>query len=448
MRYGNFCNAGRTSVNIGDYLQFLVTEYLFRRMGVPEDEVVYFGFRELETYRGEELCFPFCYSVIDFVKDGRIAISDRIRPVFLAVTLSTVDRFMDVDEFLEDGYNRQYLEHYGPIGCRDEMTHDMVRSHGIPAYINGCMTAVFPREEGPRGDRILFVDAPRALLPHLPEGFLERGEFSTQQYYFNEGEIADFRGMFRFVSGKYEHYKTVAQMAVTSRLHVALPLAAAGIPAILAKDYVDGRFSFIESYLPTYGKEDYGAIDWNAEARDWEPVKKLLLSHALGRIRKDVEEGSLRSMEEELTSFFQTRDKRGRYFPSHAVTHTNGERFDAYAKTYWKSNQRQRYGLWGASKNNLSYWRQHIASGYPKAELVALFDSFRTGDMEGIPYQHPEKILSSPADLCIIVCSVGAAQAARRLFRSSGFPEKRYCIVSDTFLAEEDARDEDLEVIE
>lgn len=445
MKYANFKDTGRTSVNIGDYLQFIAAEYLLRLMNVPEDDIVHLGFRDLAQYDGEPVVFPFCYSIIDFVSGGKISISPKIKPAFFAVTLSTVDKFMDVDQFLEDKYNYAYLIEHGPIGCRDEVTYDMLKRHGIPAYINGCMTAILPKNTDCSGDKVLFVDAPKALLPYIPDALLKNCTFSTQQYYFMPSDVEDYTAMFAFVANKYKNYQEIAKIAVTSRLHVALPLTAFGIPVVLAKDSVDGRFSFIEKYLPVYGKERYEEINWTPSVPDIEQIKNLLITHALGRIQGSLSESELRRMEQELTYSFQMRAVRSEYQSSYAATHTNGQRFDEYARKYWKADQPIKYAFWGISENNLGYWTNHIETRYPRAELTMLFDSFREGRLLGIPYQKPEKIIQY-SDIHVIVCSVGAAQAAQKLFNLWNLNPKQYCIVSDCFIQKDDVRREPFDI--
>ena len=137
MKYANFKDTGRCSVNIGDYLQFMAADYLLYLMNVPKSDIVYLGFQEVIEYKGEDVIFPFCYSIIDFVRDGKISISSKIKPYFFAVTLSTVDKFMDLDQFLSDEFNYNYLSAHAPIGCRDEITYQLLSEHYIPAYING-----------------------------------------------------------------------------------------------------------------------------------------------------------------------------------------------------------------------------------------------------------------------------------------------------------------------
>lgn len=440
MKYANFKDAGRCNINIGDYLQFIVTEYLLNAMNVPDRDIVRLGFHELADYDGEEVIFPFCYSIIDFVHNGKIEISDKIKPVFLAVTLSTIDKFMNLDRFLEDGYNKRYLTQFGPIGCRDEITYNAMQKHGIPSYINGCMTAIFPTKPEIKGNKVLLVDAPKTLLPYIPAKFFRNCECYTQQFYFDKDAVADFKDMFRFVKEKYQYYAENAQIVITSRLHVALPLTAMGIPVILAKDNVDGRFSFIERYIPIYDKKEYQNINWNPEVPQFEKMKKILMDHALGRIQGDVAEEILREQESQITDCFISRKKIPEYKPSHTITHTNGERFDEYAERYWKQHEKIKYAFWGVSDNNFEFWKEHIESQYPNAELVAIYDSYREGKILNLMYQKPEAIKKN-SDVCIIVCAVGAAQAARKLFKNMGLVQSQYCITSDCFIADEDVEE-------
>lgn len=437
MKYANFSTLGRMSVNIGDYLQFIVTDYLYSLMGVDENEVVRISFDEVETYDGEAVILPFCYSFIYFVKSGKISISNKIKSVFLAVTLSTIDQFMNLDEFFSDDDNRAYFLKHSPVGCRDEITYNIFVKYGIPAYIHGCMTAIFPKYSGSPGKKTLFIDAPKSLLPFIPDSLFDEYEFSTQQYYLDKSDCMNYRKIFEFVRSKYQYYRQTAKLVVTSRLHVALPLTAFGIPVILAKDHVDGRFSFIEAYLPIYSRENYGKINWSPCIPDMENMKELLIEHAVGRIRGNMDQSELIKREDYLTNFFMSRKIENDYKNSHTATHKNGDRFDEYAAQYWNKDEKIKYALWGATENNAEYWKNHIETHYPNAELAAVFDSFREGELFRIPYQHPEKIIKD-SGIYIIVCSVGAADAALKLFKELNIDKSRYCITSDCFISGND----------
>lgn len=436
MKYANFKDTGRRSVNIGDYMQFMAADFLLKQMNVPDRDIVYLGFHDIGQYSGEEVVFPFATPSLILYPTGKstsLTKSNR----FFAVTLSTVDKFMDTDQFLNDEHNHAYLIKHAPIGCRDEITYRMLTAHGIPAYINGCMTAVLPKYTGRPGNKVLFVDAPKSLLPYIPNTLLENCEFSTQQYYFEQSEILNFKKMFAFVEDKYRGYQQNAKLVITSRLHVALPLAAFGISVILAKDRVDGRFSFIEEYIPIYGKERYTEINWSTTPPDMEQMKAVLIRHALGRLQGNMNEVELRRIEWELTNQFLARNIKSVYQSSHETTHHNGLFFDTYAAKYWRKDKPIKYAFWGISQNNLEYWKTHIENRYPLATLTAVFDSFQDGQLLGFPYQRPEMIAHYP-DIYVIVCSVGAAQAARKCFNEWNIDKRRYCIASDCFIGPDD----------
>ncbi len=62
-------------------------------------------------------------------------------------------------------------------------------------------------------------------------------------------------------------------MVITSRLHVAAPCLAMGVPVIFAKSYVDHRYDVLEPFIPLYGEGDFASINWQPEAIDMEQTK-------------------------------------------------------------------------------------------------------------------------------------------------------------------------------
>jgi len=440
MKYANYCKSVSNSINIGDYIQFFALSFLYEQMGISDRDICYIGLNDVVNYDGDEIVLPINFSIQHFVKDGRIAIPPQVTPVFLAVRLTTVSRHIDPDVFLNDEHNRNYFIRYSPIGCRDEMTYNYFEKYGIPAYINGCLTAVFPKSHELSGKNIVFADAPRNLLQWIPENLLNSEiVFTTQQYSFSEHEIKDYRKIFDFVRSKYDFYKKNAQLIVTSRLHVALPCTAFGIPVVLAKDSVDERFSFIEKYIPIYDNEHYREINWSPEVPDIEPLKNYLTNLAISRIKTVMETAKNGNT---LTSMFQARKKQEKYKDSHMITHRNGDRFEEYASKYWtpKGNKVIKYGLWGANAINAEYWKHLIETKYPNAKLSAMYDRYRKDELFGIPFVTPDALADLP-DVCVIVCGISATADALRLFKRLGITEERYAIVSDCFISQDDISD-------
>ena len=438
MKYGNFCNQGRTNINMGDYLQFWAVSCLYEQMGVPDSDVRYIGQCEAIDYCGETMILPINSSIHLFTKEGKIAISPDITPVFLGIMITTVERYDDVDSFLQEPHNRDYFLRYSPIGCRDETTYDYLVKYGIPAYINGCLTVTFPKVSELPGKSVIFADVPKDLLEWIPDWMLNSHIiFRTQQKNFTEEEIRDYPRVFDFVRSSYDFLKQNAKLVVTSRLHVALPCTAYGIPAILVKDHVDTRFSFIERYLPIYDCDRYADINWSPEVPDIEPLKERLINLAINRIQVAVE--TVKSGEL-LTAEFKARSKQGAYTNSHTSFHQAGYRFTEYAKKYWVVKEKAiKYALWGVNANTAEYWKNFIESQYPNAELVAVLDRYKQGSLSdiSIPLQNPDALACMP-DVCVIVCAISARSDALNLFKHLEFTPDRYVFVSDEFLTRED----------
>ena len=437
MRYANFCDQGRTNINIGDYLQFMAISNLYKRMRVPAEDIYYIGQKDTIDYRGEEILLPINNSIHLFLQDGKIAISPHITPVFLGVVITTANRDYDIDAFLQDKHNHDYFLSHSPVGCRDEATYAYFMKYDIPAYINGCLTATFPKAEKLSGESIIFADAPKNLLKWVPNNILDANIlFTTQQFQFNEEAIKDYHKIFDFVRAKYEYYMQNARLIITSRLHVALPCAAFGIPVVLAKDIVDTRFSFIEQYLPIYCREQYKDIDWNPKAPNFEAIKEQMTSLAISRIEAAM---SIAKNGRALTAAFKTRNKQNQYHNSYASIHKTGYRFDEYAKKHWALKKGAiQYALWGVSADTVEYWRNHVESQYPNAQLTAVFDRYKHGkQLGGITLINPDAVADMP-DICIVVCAVSAVEDALKLFKRLNIRDDRYIIATDRFISEDD----------
>ena len=406
-------------------------------MHIDERDVFPISMKDVVDYDGEELILPIQFTINDFIKNGEISISKKITPVFLALALTPTMPVYDTETFFTNERNVNYFLKHSPIGCRDEYSYNVLRTYGIPAYINGCLTISFPRKDEPLGEYVFFVDAPKDLLPYIPPSLLKNKiDFATQQFYFNESDIKDFHKIFSFVRTKYEFYKKNAKMIITSRLHIALPCTAFGIPVVLAKDNVDERFSFIEAFIPIYSKENYQNIDWQPNVPNTEPIKKQMTDFAISRIKSTMENAKFKSA---FTSLYTERPKREEYKNPHIVMHKNGYRFEEYADKYWKNRSAEivEYALWGASPHVAKYWKDLIETKYPNAKLSAVFDRYKKGEVFGLPLKSPES-LSKMNDVCVIVCAISAASDALQLFKRLEIGEERYCIVSDCFISMDD----------
>lgn len=121
----------------------------------------------------------------------------------------------------------EYLRKYGPIGCRDWTTVDLLLSVDVPAFFSGCMTTtvdtVFPDlpQRPPSSAPVAYVDMPPETVP---DGAIT---------YKHSSDAIRFRGFPRNVDRAIElleTYRGQHSAVVTSRLHCWLPAKSIGVP--------------------------------------------------------------------------------------------------------------------------------------------------------------------------------------------------------------------------
>lgn len=119
-----------------------------------------------------------------------------------------------------------YLKQYGPVGCRDHTTADLLLSAGVPAFFSGCITTtvttLFPDlTTPPPADALVgYVDVD---LSKVPIG---------SPLYRQSADVVRFTPFVRNIDiavQMLDDYRTHHRQLVTSRLHTYLPGRSIGI---------------------------------------------------------------------------------------------------------------------------------------------------------------------------------------------------------------------------
>ena len=184
--------------------------------------------------------------------------SDRLTPLVISFHLAETATLGDgaslpPAETLLRGENLAYLRRVAPIGARDLSTLRRLQEHGVEAYFSGCLTLTLPeRDPAKAEDYVAVVDLPRQLvkacrrrtssplrlLTHDEPGVLTTRERSARA----EELLASYRR---------------ARCVVTTRLHVALPCLAMGVPVLLVRTQPDDpRFSGLDALVRCSTPED------------------------------------------------------------------------------------------------------------------------------------------------------------------------------------------------
>lgn len=169
MKYGLLNNTGRM-INAGETLMHAGIKEVYKRLGIPKEDIIAVERDRLYDYEGEYLLLPM-NSYFDSYDRGekkrmKNFLSERIIPIFIgihAVTERQVEKFAR-------------YSHHGPFGCRDVETMKAFRRAGMEAYVSGCLSICQPRMERTRGTTTFLIDVPEELYPFIPEEILQNSE--------------------------------------------------------------------------------------------------------------------------------------------------------------------------------------------------------------------------------------------------------------------------------
>ena len=233
---------GADKQNLGDWIQMLAMEYLFREWGIQEYLRV--PRNTAANYAGETVIVPWNGVLFDMNCNRQwhetFPFSDKIIPIFFSMYYHGV--------YMRES-TMNHFNKFAPIGCRDEVTMELMKKNGIPAYISGCVTALFPRRDQREvmQNKVLLVDAPKGIEDYMPEELRTDILYGTNLYPVKrlEGEhymtAEESEAAYNCAKENLRFWCENAKLIVTSRLHVAIPCMAMGIPVVLAKKQFDKR---------------------------------------------------------------------------------------------------------------------------------------------------------------------------------------------------------------
>lgn len=273
--------------NIGDAIQNLAVENIYAKAGIPAKELLHINRDELNTYQGEN-----CHLIMQsWFGDSRgvfpLPWNKKITPIFLGFHITSGNHTRE--RFISENIHEK-IKAYEPIGCRDRNTRDFLKKNGIDAYFSGCMTLTFDkRTEKPIKSKIFAVDIDRGIIKRLPKEIVEKADFSISHiYYWNHYPLTDEDAKIFEQEARHilERYKKEATLIITSKIHVAMPCIAMGIPVVfITENPYDIRFDVLRGILPIYSRRDIKYIDWTPNAPDITELKQAIIDNAVAQIK-------------------------------------------------------------------------------------------------------------------------------------------------------------------
>jgi hypothetical protein len=207
-----------------------------QRTGVDTDLEVITAHRDASIYEPipEDtwiLCFGWFMHSLFRMRHG-FPLHGNLRPVF--VSFHCNKRELLTPDAIE------YLRRYGPVGCRDWTTVDLLLSIGVPAFFSGCLTTtidtVFPDLTAPPGPDapVAYVDVPADDVPPGAPTFRHSSDAVRRRSF-----VANVYAALELL----ETYRRKHRGVVTSRLHCYLPLRSLGMDVdFQPKNRSDVRF--------------------------------------------------------------------------------------------------------------------------------------------------------------------------------------------------------------
>lgn len=374
--------------NLGDCIQNLAVENLYREMGI--ENLLKINRDEINEYTGEKAILPMqgWFGNVHGVFSANW--SKNIIPAFVGFHLNDYQNCRE--RFVKEKiYER--MKEFEPIGCRDRNTRDFLKKLGVDAYFSGCLTLTFPRRKiEPQEGKIFLVDISNKVKAKLPAEIMDCAEELSHMRYFKEYPVT-LKEAFEFenVARKLlEKYRNEAKLVITSRIHCAMPCTAMGIPVILINDDIEsGRLDVLDKIIPKYDSEDISDIDWNIKAPDIEELKFLIKENAKLRILGKVNNELLAKLNKKTEELY----KRGqKHVPS------------VYKKLLKQINKNKKIVFWGASLFLEDFLTKY---NIENANILGVVDrniNVQGTELNAYMVYSPEKIAELRPD--IVICAI------------------------------------------
>ena len=388
MRFANIIFDGNRegSYNLGDDLQLMAINHLYKEMGIHKNSILRIGMSELSYYSGEYAILPVSFPLYGYREENFITMfSPKIIPVFLSLSIMT----HNISEA-----ECVYLRRFEPVGCRDYHTMKIMREHNIMSYLNGCMTVTLPRTATGRGTKVYLVDIPQQYLAYIPEHLRSNAIVKSQVRVSCDNAEQEMQELL-------DEYANHAALVITSRLHCALPCIAMGVPVVFMKDKYSFRFPTLSRYVHPYEKGEFNKIDWNPAAIEYEEQKREIIASAIQQIQNAY---SKYAAIFNISSYYERNNIREDYHIEHVdnVIEDIREIFQKHPGLH--------YGIWGITQK-ADMICDFIEESYPGARLTVVYDRQKRISFHSVTSTNSKKDLLEKAEYVFVTAATANAPA-------------------------------------
>lgn len=385
-------------INIGDMIQSEAIYNIYKKMEIKDEQILEININDLSTYNGEYVILPININLSFNWVINVLPLPDKIIPVFLGLSYFSSEEL--------PSQLCEYFKYYGPVGCRDEATLNLLRSNNIPAYLYGCITATYPlRPPIKQTKKILCVDVPKSFKKNIPNDIIKNYSIEYLSHIFHGEDVLDISEVKRIYTNLMAKYQTEVDLVITSRLHCMSPCLAMGIPVIAVTENCSPRLGWIDKFIQIYTPETYDSIDWTPKPIYYEDIKEIMIEIAIDKIKSTYDKYEKIC---DLSQFYEQRKKSnyGNFYytklkqlPKHL-----GEDF--------------KYIIWGTGQIGINAFNV-ISSKFPKSKMVAAVDSFCEGNFFGLEIQKPN-VIKNYQDTYVFIATYSGESYAIDILRQLG----------------------------
>ncbi len=224
--------------------------------------------------------------------------ADCLRPLFISFhytdfTDYPFKYFRSAFEYIT-GPGAEYLNAWGPVGCRDLFTMEQLQKRGIEAYFSGCVTLTLPKQKVTKdaGKYVCLVDVPAAVEKKVRQIYAGTGK-EIRVFTHKTPASGNLTKAQRYA--EVEKLLTAYQNAycvITRRLHVSLPCLAMETPVILLNTKMDPtRFRPYADWINSMSPAEFLERDVTDMLLNPQPNKKDYLPYREALIEKITEFG-------------------------------------------------------------------------------------------------------------------------------------------------------------
>lgn len=423
MKFG-VLSYGNGFSNVGDWVQSMGVIKTYSEMGLTYEDLVKIDRRDLNEYRGEKVVLPLGGFFDKMFRRKCFPLSEDIIPVFLG--------FHCTDEKIMK-YLGKYKDSF--FGCRDLATASMVgKTLGTfdKVFMSGCFSLCLDkRQVSERQSKIYLVDVIPELFPYIPKEIKEKAEYGTQismDFIPMSNAEADEKAL-AFTRNWLNTLKENAKLVITSRLHLALPCVALGIPVIVARKYHEDtdRYSGYDNLFHVYLPHEFYEIDWEPSVPDVEWLKTEIIQNAVLLLRNTYQKNQFddafvkkyNRQVLKVNQFFLETSGQVVYGSGEHASYLSQSQKEFYVKNKQNYNNILEYlvggsldektlVIWGAGdKGDLMMRRyEHVLGEFKDCFYVDMNPQKQGGRLNGFPIFCPGKIKELDKDKIFVIVAV------------------------------------------